>query len=147
MALLPKDKAKRVQKILSQMEVTAHSLMSQDYAALPKETTVSGALTALRSADHSPENVSYVYIVDPDRTLLGVVDARELILADPNLVLADLMASPVVAAEQDDLREDLAEIFLKYHFRMVPVADAQDHILGVIRFSDIVKGLTPRYKG
>ena len=54
------------------------------------------------------------------------------------------MVSPVVAAEADDLQDDLAELFAKYHFRMIPVVDAQDHLLGVIHYKDIMKGFVPR---
>jgi len=147
MALLPKDTAKRVQRILSEMEVTAHALMSADFVALPKETRVGDALRMLKESGHSPENISYLYIVSPDKTLLGVADVRELVLADDNLVLSDIMVSPVVTAEEDDLREDLAGLFDKYHFRMFPVADPQDHILGVVRDNDIMKGMTSRSKG
>ena len=50
------------------------------------------------------------------------------------------MTSPVVTAEEDDLQEDLAQIFTKYHYRMIPVVDAEDRILGVVRYNDIMKG-------
>jgi len=145
-ALLPKDKARRVNAIVSQMEVTARSLMSSDYVSLPKETRVGDAVAALKGSGHDPENISYVYVVGPDKTLLGVVDVRDLVLADDNLVLSDVMVAPVVSAEEDDLREDLAELFVKYHFRMIPVVDCQDHMLGVIKDNDIMKGLVARPK-
>ena len=54
------------------------------------------------------------------------------------------MASPVVPAEESDLREDVAQIFAKYHFRMLPVVDSADHILGVIYYQDIMKDLVIR---
>jgi len=147
MALLPKEKAKRVQRILSQMEVTAHSLMSPDYVAVPREMTVADLLAKLRAEKHAAENISYVYVVDADKTLLGVADLRELVLSEQNLALGEVMVSPVVTAEEADLREDLAELFTKYHFRMIPVADAKDHILGVVKYNDIMKGFVPRSKG
>ncbi len=56
------------------------------------------------------------------------------------------MSAPVVAAEEDDLRDDLEDIFTKYHYRMIPVTDAQDHLLGVIRYNDIMKGVMARLK-
>ena len=45
----------------------------------------------------------------------------------------------MVSAEQDDTQEDLEQIFAKYHYRMIPVVDAQDRILGIIRYKDIMK--------
>jgi len=86
-------------------------------------------------------------VVSEDRTLLGVVDLRELVLTQDEATMADLMVSPVVAAEEDDTREDLEEMFAKYHYRMTPVTDAQDHLLGVIHFNDVMKGLVTRARG
>ncbi len=51
------------------------------------------------------------------------------------------MVSQVVSAEADDMREDLAEMFAKYHYRMIPVLDEQDRVLGVIHYNDIMKDL------
>ena len=67
-----------------------------------------------------------------------MVDLRELVLSPDERPLAELMVSPVVAAEGNDIREDIVEIFAKYHYRMIPVTDAQDHMLGVIRYNDIM---------
>ncbi len=78
--------------------------------------------------------------------MIGVVDLRELILAPENQPVEEIMTSPVVTAEQDDVQEDLTEMFAKYHFRMLPVVDQQDRILGVIRYKDIMKGIVTRAK-
>ena len=78
-------------------------------------------------------------VAPEDKLLQGVVDLRELVLAVNDQSLAEIMGSPVVSADEDDTQEDVAEIFSKYHYRMIPVVDAQDHILGVIRYKDIVK--------
>jgi len=58
--------------------------------------------------------------------------------------MEELMASHVVTAEEDDTRDDLAEMFLKYHYRMIPVVDREDRILGIIRHSDIMAGVETR---
>jgi CBS-domain-containing membrane protein len=51
-----------------------------------------------------------------------------------------------VERRQDDVQDDLAEMFAKYHFRLIPVVDAQDTILGIIRYNDIMKGVETRIK-
>ena len=50
------------------------------------------------------------------------------------------MTSPVVSVEESDLQDDLAAVFAKYHYRMIPIVDAQDRMLGVIRYNDIMAG-------
>jgi CBS domain-containing protein/uncharacterized protein YrrD len=145
MGLLPHEQAARVEEILSEREVTAGALMSSGCVTMPKETTVGDALRQLRSSNCDHDMVSYIYVTaDPDRMLLGVVDLRELVLAQDDLPLADLMVAPVVAAEADDLKDDLAELFAKYHYRMIPVVNEKDCLLGVIHYNDIMKGFTPR---
>jgi magnesium transporter len=112
---------------------------------MPGETTVGDALRQLRSSQFDHDMVSYIYITaDPDRMLLGVVDLRELVLAPDDMALSDLMVAPVVTAESDDLKDDLAELFAKYHYRMIPVVNEKDCLLGVIHYNDIMKGFMPR---
>jgi magnesium transporter len=71
--------------------------------------------------------------------LLGVVDLRDLVIAPEAASLGELMTSPLVTAEQDCLRRDLVALLAKYQFRMLPVVDAHDHLLGVVRYKDMMK--------
>jgi magnesium transporter len=121
--------------------------MSSSCVTMPKETKVGEALHQLRSSQLDHDMISYIYLVgEPGKMLLGVVDLRELVLAADALTLGDLMVAPVVAAEADDLRDDLAELFAKYHYRMIPVVNEKDCLLGVIHYKDIMKGLVARAK-
>jgi CBS domain-containing protein len=147
MQLVAPESARRIRAILSEREVTARALMSSDYVAVQKGTAVGPLLSEIRRSRRERDSISYIYVVNDDgRTLVGVVDLRELLLAPDEATVGDLMASPVVSAEEDDLREDLAEIFAKYHYRMIPVVDTGDHILGVIMYNDIMKGVVTRAK-
>jgi len=147
MELLPAESAARLRAILSEREATARALMSAGYVAVPKESKVGPLLAELRRSKRDPETISYIYVVNDDgHTLVGVVDLRELLLANDDASMGEIMVSPVVAAEEDDLREDIAEIFAKYHYRMIPVVDAKDRILGAIRFKDIMRGVLTRAK-
>jgi CBS domain-containing protein/sporulation protein YlmC with PRC-barrel domain len=147
MALLTKDQADRVKAILSEREATAKGMMSSDFLTMPKETTVSEALAKIRQSGMEPESISYIYVVGENgQPLLGVIDLRELILATDDVKLGDIMVEPVVTAEEDDVQDDLSEMFAKYHYRMIPVVDSQDNILGVIRYNDIMKGVETRIK-
>ena len=147
MELLPGDQAAKIKEILSEREVTASALLSSDYLAFDKETKVGDVLARLRVSACDPDVITYLYVLEGDgKTLIGVVDLRELVLSADHLTLAEIMASPVVSAEEDDLKDDLAELFVKYNFRMVPVVDKQDKMLGVIRDNDIMRGMVPRVK-
>lgn len=141
MGILPPERVRRIKAILSEREAKARNLMDSDFVIFPKEQRVGDVLAAIRRSGNEPSNVSYVYVVgDDDQTLVGVVDLRELVLASDQQTLGDIMTAPVVTADEGDIQEDLAEIFSKYHFHMIPVVDPQDRILGVIRYKDIMKG-------
>lgn len=145
MALLPPEQAGRIQAITSDREATARALMSAVFLTAARETTVGEILRLIRGSNHEHDTVSYVYIVNgDDKILIGVVDLRAIVLAPDEAKLGDLMVAPVVSAQQDDMRDDLAELFAKYHYRMLPVVDAQDRLLGVVHYNDIMRGLVMR---
>jgi magnesium transporter len=147
MELLPKEVAARIQAIISDREATAAALMTGEFITASKETRGAEILREIRGSKRAHESISYVYIVaGEEKLLIGVVDLRDLVLAGDDAVLGDLMVSPVVAAEQSDVREDLAELFAKYHYRMLPVVDAKDHLLGVVHYNDIMRNLVTRVR-
>ena len=119
--------------------------MTTQCVAVDKALTVGQMIEMLRKSGFDCHMVSYIYIcAEPNRVLQGVVDLRDAVLARDETPLEELMVSPVVAAESDDVREDLEELFAKYHYRMLPVVDRGDHLLGVIHHKDIMKGTVAR---
>lgn len=145
--LLNAQVAHRVRNVLSEREPEADDIMSQDYVAMHRDASVYEALDYIRHSGREPRSISYVYVVNGDmRVLLGVVDLRELALAPDETLLGDIMTSPVVTAEKDTSREDLVEMFAKYHYRMLPIVDSEEHMLGVICYNDIMKGIVLRAK-
>jgi magnesium transporter len=141
MKLLTPARATRVKAVMSGKDVLASTLMTDRFLAFSKETKAGDALNNLRTAPREHKNITYLYIVAGDeKLLLGVVDLRDLVAAPEATPLGELMVSPVVTAEQHDLREHLMDHFAKYHFRMLPVVDHHDHLLGIVRYKDIMKG-------
>lgn len=140
MLLLSKDRAARARALLEEHDPHAHSLMSSEFVALPPEMTVREALERIRAAKPEPRSLYYLYVVQPPtNALVGVVDLREAVLADDAQTLASLMASPAVSADQNLVEEELEEMFEKYRYRALPVVDAADQLLGVVRYKDIVR--------
>jgi magnesium transporter len=138
MQLLPEEQAERLEQVLHEHEAEARKLMSSEYLAFAEEATIAEALRRIRSSAMDPETISYVYVVAED-ILTGVVDIRELILTPDDSKLGDIMSTSVVSAEEDKTRTDLEEIFGKYNFRMVPVVDKEDRLLGIIRYNDLIQ--------
>jgi magnesium transporter len=118
--------------------------MSASFVTAKKTTSVMEILKDLRGPGHEPHGLSYIYLLDDEKTLLGVVDIREIVVAADTVLLGDIMVAPVVSAQQDDTREDLAELFARYQFHMIPVVDEHERLLGVVHYRDIMKGLVTR---
>ncbi len=142
MQMLSEEKAESIRRILSEQEVRVRDLMSSDYLAFAEGVSIGEALRDIRRSALDPETISYVYVVTEERTLMGVVDIRELILANDDRRLGDVMSPSVVSADEDKTREDLEEILAKYHYRMIPIVDGQDRLLGIIRYNDLVQSLS-----
>jgi CBS domain-containing protein/sporulation protein YlmC with PRC-barrel domain len=140
MKCLTPPRAARVQAVLSNADVLASTLMGDRFLAFPKEAKAGEVLRTLRTSPRDHRNISYLYVTaGEEKLLLGVVDLRDLVIAPEDASLAELMASPVVSVEQDCLRGDLVAMLAKYQFRMLPVVDAHDHLLGVVRYKDMMK--------
>jgi CBS domain-containing protein/sporulation protein YlmC with PRC-barrel domain len=146
MDLIPKDQVERVKLLLTEREVSAKTVMSTEFVALPKGKTAGEALQHIRQLKIDQVSISYIYVVvaDDNHVLIGVVDLRDLVLAGDTQTLADIMSSPVVSANDNDLQELLAELFDKYNYRMIPVVDAHDILLGVVHYHDIMENQIAR---
>jgi magnesium transporter len=134
-------RAKAVQNLLTEREAKARDMVSASFVAKPGSARVADVLREIRSSRHEPRSLSYLYVVAEEAQVLqGVVDLRDLVLASDDTPLSEIMASPVVAAQEGDLRDDLEKMFEKYGFGMIPVVDEHDRLFGVIRYNDIMKG-------
>jgi magnesium transporter len=137
---LPHERARLVRNLLTEREVKARDMVSSEFVAKAATAKVTDVLRELRGAGYEPRTLSYVYVVADEAPILqGVVDLRDLVLAAEDATLADIMISPVVAAQDTDLREDLEKLFEKYGFGMMPVVDDEERLLGVIRYNDVMK--------
>ena len=117
--------------VLSGMEATIGELMTPVTATLPQSTTVAEALAFMvKSADVT--EISYIFATQDD-CLVGVVGMRDLILSKPSEVLSDIMVRESFAFEQDTLVKDAVSEVLYRHYRMYPVVDEEQRVVGEVR--------------
>ena len=137
--LLPEPRQTKVRNLLSDREATASDFMDSDYLTIAPTATVAEAKALIRASGLEAHAISYLFVMTEGSPILGVVDARQILVAADDSSMEAEMTSPVVSAEVDDVREDLTAVFTKYHFRMIPVVDAEDRIQGVVHYNDIMK--------
>ena len=127
----------RLESLLEGEEATAGSLMNTEFLALDEDLTVAQAIEVIRQYPRK-ESFFYVYCVDTDQHLVGVLSLRSLILAGPSLTLRDLMVQSVVRTQIDSSPEEVAQLVSKYDLLSVPVVDMQNRLVGVVTVDDVL---------
>lgn len=135
--LMEPEEAAEVQEILAYEEDTAGRLMTTDFVALRRHWTVDETFKHLRSLEE-PETLHYLYVVDRDDKLLGVVPLRELILAPPDATIITIMNDKVVSVPVTADQEELAELVSRYDFVAIPVTDSEGRLVGVVTVDDVL---------
>ncbi|RJX35991.1 MAG: magnesium transporter [Desulfarculus sp.] len=137
------EQASSVRCLLDHDEETAGGLMTTAFLYLPPRETAGRALEILRQQAPDLDVFYYIYVEDEAGKLLGVVNLRDLLTADPALTLDALMFTRLVAVDLEADPEDVAELFAKYGFRALPVLDQQGRVHGVIRFKALLGAVAP----
>ena len=135
--LLGASQSAKLASLLEGEEETAGSLMNSNFLALDEEMSVSEAIGAIRQFPRK-ESFFYVYCVDADGRLVGVLSLRNLILASPEAKLRDLMVQSVVRTQIDSTPEEVAQLVSKYDLLSIPVVDAQNVLVGVVTVDDVI---------
>lgn len=138
MPLIAQAERNDIRKQLEYPEGSAGALMTTEYASLPEDLTVRDALERLRQLAPDSETIYYIYIVDENRRLDGLLSLRELILARPTARLSDLMQRDVVSVRVDEDREFAAQEIARYDFIALPVVDDQNRLVGIITHDDVI---------
>jgi len=117
-------------------EDTAGAIMTTDYAWLPANITVEESLERLRLMAPDRETIYYVYLVDENRRLQGVVSLRTLILSPRKDILADIMETQIVTVKVTDPKDRVAQSMARYDLLAIPVVDKEDKLVGIVTHDD-----------
>jgi len=139
LSLLDDAARREVVALLAYAEDDAGGLMNPRYARLRPEMSVDEAASYLRrqARDHA-ETLYYVYVLDVDQKLLGVISFRDLFMAPPDRKVRDIMQTDVVTAAEEMDQEALSRLFVEHDFIAIPVVDRQGVMKGIVTVDDIV---------
>ncbi len=144
LALLPPEKAAKLRSILDKQEELAIDFIVSGFLRFDPDMTVVQARTAFREAAKSKGQITYIFVVDGDGLLLGVVDSKALLLAEDDAKLKDIMSRRMVTLPSNATLKQASEMFARYLLRALPVVDGKGRILGILPYRDVV-GLRHRY--
>jgi magnesium transporter len=138
--LLPAHERREILRLREYPEDTAGAMMTTEVAMLDESLTVREAMAELSHEAERLETIYYIYVVDKDLRLRGVVSTRRLVskLGKAEARLRDLMEKDLVTVGATDDREDVANRVAKYDLLAIPVVDSQQRLVGIITHDDVI---------
>ena len=138
--LVPTEERRDILRLRAYPEGTAGAVMTTEVARLSETLTVREALEEIGRQAQDLETVYYIYIVDGENHLRGLVSARQLVtqLRQPETLLAELMKRDLVTVEATDDQETVAEKVADFDFLAIPVVDHEQHLVGIITHDDVI---------
>ena len=134
---LPDEVSAPIEELLQYPEDSAGGIMNDRFITLRTDEKVEACQQRLReTADRKKDDISYLYVVDDDKRLVGVVPLRELVFAQPSASVEDVMVRDVRFLRVDDDQEEVARRFENYGYLGLPVLDKTGAMVGVIQASD-----------
>ena len=141
LATLPSEYAANVRALLRYREDTAGGIMSNRFIALQEDMSVEAVREMLRprEKDERAEDIAYLYVTDAAHRLVGIVSLRDLVFRRPERRMSEIMNRDVKFVRADTDQEELARQFEHYHYLGLPVLDAENRLVGVVKASDALE--------
>ena len=133
-----KEQRKTINKLLQYPDDSAGSMMTTEYMDFTEDMTVADALKHIREVGEDREDIYKGYVLSKDKKLCGIVDAKELVLANGDTPIVDLMDENTVHIHTLDDQEEVGKLFGKYNETSLPVVDKDEHLVGIITLDDAI---------
>ena len=138
LTLMNKEDAKEIKALLHYDEDTAGGIMTTEYISLKATMPVKEALIQVKDQAPDAETIYVIFAVNDDKKLIGVLSLRDLIIAENDAYIEDIMSERVISSNVAEDQEDVAQRMRDYDLIAMPVLDYQDHLLGIITIDDIL---------
>ncbi len=141
--LMERDEADEVRELLGYPEDTAGGIMTTAYVAIPEDLTAAQTIERLRELEPDAETIYYVYVVDAQGRLVGVLSLRDLIVAKPDTLVREFMHKEPVAVSALTPQDEVAQVVARYNLLAVPVVDDKGVLLGIVTVDDAIDTVLP----
>ena len=138
---IPDEYSDELEQLSSYAPETAGGLMTSEVIHAPPDITAGDVIAHIKTRQIPPESLLYIYVVDDQRVLCGVLDMAELVTAPPEQQLGEFMVADVVAVTPDTERAEAVRLVDQYDLRALPVVNGAGQLLGQVTFDDIIDAL------
>lgn len=145
MAAMEEGDRNRLEPLVGAEAETAASLMTVDFISCPETYTAGQALQMVRANAEDIDFITYIHCVDEEGRLTGVASLRNLLLAEPDKELVNIMNRRLARLSSDDELETVAQQFMKYRFKALPVIDENGKMEGIVTFKHSLDELLKYY--
>ncbi len=135
---LDKDNVKKIRAILDRQEETITDYATSEYIRFPPEMTAEQAIDRYAAVAKGKDVIMYLYVLDREEHLLGVIDIKELLQAEDNQKLEEIMVFDYISLCPDSTLKDARRMFDRYDFRSLPITDEGKKMLGVVPYRDVM---------
>lgn len=138
LAAMKSEDSTYVQNLMTYSSETAGGLMTNQFVWIKNDYTVRDAVDKLKSFAEMNHTIYYLYVINENKELVGVVSYRDLLLADINEKISDIMFNRVISVPVELDQEEVAQLIQRYDFVAVPVVDEQNKLLGIVTVDDVI---------
>jgi len=139
LAAMPQEASASIAALLRYPADSAGGIMSDRFISLRADQTVEECQNMLRAREkEQTEDVSYLYVTDPQKKLVGVVSLRDLVFRRPERRIEQIMSRDVAHLQVDDDQEKIAQLFEKHHYLGLPVLERDGTLVGVVPASEVI---------
>ena len=131
------EEAAEIRELAAYAADSAGGLMTPEFVAVPSDATAAQAIAAIRQLVDEAETANYVYVIDAERRLLGVLSSYRLLLSPPETPVTELMAPTTVRIRASADQETAARLLTDRNLLAIPVVDDADRLLGIITEDDV----------
>lgn len=133
-----KDMRKEINELLKYPEDSAGSIMTTEFIVLRPDMTAEMAIKRIRRTGVDKETIYTCYVTDENIKLIGITTVKDLLLADDDDIVKDLMEENVIAVNTLDDQEQVAQMFSNYNFLALPVVDNENRMVGIVTIDDAI---------
>ncbi len=127
-----------IRELLHYEDDTAGAIMTTEYVSIVANQTVRSAMYLLKKQAAVAETIYYIYVIDNEERLVGVISLRDIIVNEDDAMISEIMSERVLAVKVGDDQEDVAKTIRDYDFLAVPVTDYEDRLIGIVTVDDII---------
>lgn len=135
---LSPDEREATALLLGYKEGTAGRIMTTEYLSVKEGLTISQAIERVRVFASAAETIYYLYVTDRERRLTGTLSFRDLVMAQPEQRLGEIMTRDVVFVHTDTDQEEVARVIQDYDLVAVPVVDTEQRLVGIVTVDDVL---------